>query len=178
MQNIKLSTFFYVGKICEKITGIIGFPSGIIGFFLTIMYVIYNAYIFSNDNNQTDRLFENGAYMTLDGDLYIFKYTKEEYNNDPNIVYAKYKDLGKKQYNYNSDLYKKSQDIYSDFYNCGYFSKVGTYHSDFSNYNKNLGNFNYKFKDIARECQYLWEQKSNIEIEYKDSSNKYLYDSG
>ena len=162
-----------MGKYCEKITGIIGIASGISGFLLTIIYVIYSAYIFNNDNNQTDRLFENGAYMKLDGDKYIYAYTKEEYDKDPNIVYAKYKDLGKKQYNYNSDLYKQSQNINSEFYNCCLFSKVGSYHIEFSGYSKQT----YTNNEGSKICQYLWEDKgSNIEISYQDSSNKYLYD--
>ena len=165
--------YFNVGKYCEKITGIIGIASGISGFLLTIIYVIYSAYIFNNDNNQTDRLFENGAYMKLDGDKYIYAYTKEEYDKDPNIVYAKYKDLGKKQYNYNSDLYKQSQNINSEFYNCCLFSKVGSYHIDFSRYSKET----YTNNEGSKICQYLWENKgANIEISYQDSSNKYLYD--
>jgi hypothetical protein len=166
--------FFNVGKNCEKITGIIGFASGIIGFLLTIIYVIYSAYIFNNDNNQTDRLFENGAYMKLDGTKYIYSYTKEEYDKDPNVVYAKYKDLGKKQYNYNSDLYKQSQDINSEFYNCCKFTTISTYHTDFSSHNSIE---TYTNNEGTKECQYLWKDNSpNIEINYKDSSNKYLYD--
>ena len=165
--------FFNMGKYFEKITSIVGFASGFIGFLLTIIYVIYSAYIFSNDNNETDRLFENGAYMKLDGTKYIYTYTKEEYDKDSNVVYAKYKDLGKKQYNYDSDLYMKSQNNNSDFYNCDYFSKVGSYHIDFSTYNQVK-----KYKnDGSKECQYLWENLgTNIEIKYKDSSNKYLYE--
>jgi hypothetical protein len=166
--------FFNVGKFCEKINGIIGFASGIIGFLLTIIYIIYSAYIFSNDNNQTDRLFENSAYMKWDGSKYIYTYTKEEYDKDPNVVYAKYKDLGKKQYNYNSDLYKQSQDTNSEFYNCHQFNiALNSYHTDFSSYQlpKSYTNGN------SEVCQYLWEADgANIEIKYKDSANKYLYD--
>jgi len=163
--------YFNVGKYCEKITGIIGFASGIIGFFLTIIYVIYSAYIFNNDNDKTDKLFENSAYMKLDGTKYIYTYTKEEYDKDPNVVYAKYKDLGKKQYNYNSDLYKQSQDTNSEFYNCHQFNiAINNYHTDFSGYqSKSYTNGN------SMVCQYLWEN-SGSEIKYKDSKNKYLYD--
>lgn len=163
--------YFNVGKYCEKITCIIGFASGIIGFFLTIIYVIYSAYIFNNDNDKTDRLFENSAYMKLDGTKYIYTYTKEEYDKDPNVVYAKYKDLGKKQYNYNSDLYKQSQDTNSEFYNCHQFNiAINNYHTDFSGYqSKSYTNGN------SMVCQYLWEN-SGSEIKYKDSKNKYLYD--
>jgi len=164
-------SYFNVGKYCEKITGIIGFASGIIGFFLTMIYVIYSAYIFNNDNDKTDRLFENSAYMKLDGTKYIYTYTKEEYDKDPNVVYAKYKDLGKKQYNYNSDLYKQSQDTNSEFYNCHQFNiAINNYHTDFSGYqSKSYANGN------SMVCQYLWEN-SGSEIKYKDSKNKYLYD--
>lgn len=151
--------YFNVGKYCEKITGIIGFASGIIGFFLTIIYVIYSAYIFNNDNDKTDKLFENSAYMKLDGTKYIYTYTKEEYDKDPNVVYAKYKDLGKKQYNYNSELYKEYLKGEHKSKNCnnGRRTNSGT---PFDLANK---------KD---DCDYIWDEEY---FEETDNSNKYIY---
>lgn len=171
---LSLQHFFNVGKYFQKITGIIGSISGIIAFLLTLIYVVYSAFIFNNDNDKTDKLFENSAYMKWDGTKYIYTYTKEEYDKDPNVVYAKYKDLGKRQYNYNSDLYKQSQDINSEFYNCHQFNiALNSYHTDFSSYNS----IKHYTNDNTKDCQYLWEANGqNIDIKYQDSSNKYLYD--
>ena len=99
--------YFDVGKYCEKITGIIGLASGIIGFVLTIVYVGYSAYIFNNDHSGKTLLYSNGANYKWDGNKYIKPWTDEELAKDENADKAKYKDLGKKQYNYNSELYKK-----------------------------------------------------------------------
>lgn len=46
---LSLLHFFGVGKNFEKITGIIGLISGVIGFILTFIYIIYSGYIFTND---------------------------------------------------------------------------------------------------------------------------------
>lgn len=99
--------YFDVGKYCEKITGIIGLASGIIGFVLTIVYVGYSAYIFNNDHSEETLLYGNGANYKWNGNKYIQPYTAEELAKDDKANKAKYKDLGKKQYNYNSELYKK-----------------------------------------------------------------------
>ena len=40
--------YFDIAKPFEKVTGIIGLATGIIGFVLTFVYVIYSGYIFTN----------------------------------------------------------------------------------------------------------------------------------
>ena len=96
-----------IGQYCEKITGIIGLASGVIGFILTIVYVGYSAYIFDNDHTSERKLYDNGASYKWDGSKYVGDWKSEDEDKDYNANYAKYKDLGKKQYNYNSELYKK-----------------------------------------------------------------------
>ena len=41
--------YFDVAKPFEKISGIIGLSTGIIGFILTLVYICYSGYIFTND---------------------------------------------------------------------------------------------------------------------------------
>ena len=41
--------YFDVAKPFEKITGIIGLATGVIGFVLTLVYICYSGYIFTND---------------------------------------------------------------------------------------------------------------------------------
>ena len=100
--------FFDVGKYFQKYSGIIGLVTGMVGFILTLVYIIYSEYIFTKDltlnydndtysGNHSLNLKWNGAFAELDGDKFkcIF-YKKDEQNS----IYDKYNDLGKKSFNY------------------------------------------------------------------------------
>jgi len=102
---LALLHFFDQAKYFEKITGIIGLATGIIGFILTLVYVCYSGYIFTKDpaldSNLNSILKLNGesAFAEWDSSKGQYKclYYKEK---DENSHLAKYSDLGKKQYNY------------------------------------------------------------------------------
>ena len=117
--NLGLLHFLNVGKDFEKKTGIIGFITGIIGFVITLVYVCYNGYIFNNDvafveydlvnNNNVGgiiKLFSNGAQYKWDSTKYITVYENEK---DDYAEFIKFKELGEKQYNYDSQYYKSYQ---------------------------------------------------------------------
>ena len=74
--------------------------------FLTIIYTGYSAYIFNNDHSEKGILYDNGALYKWDGttsfNKYVGDWKAEDEVKDYNANKAKYKDLGKKQYNYNS----------------------------------------------------------------------------
>jgi len=101
--------YFDVAKPFEKITGIIGLSTGIITFILTLVYICYSGYIFtkhiaisydsgySNYRTTLLKLDKEGAFAKKDGNQYKCLYYK---NNKDNSAYAKYSDLGKRQYNY------------------------------------------------------------------------------
>ena len=156
--------YFEIGKYCEKVTGIIGLASGIIGFILTIIYVGYSGYIFDNHpsgGNGSIRtnylLYSNGARYKTDTGKFVPPYDEEKYKKNSDLEYAKYKDLGKKQYNYNSDLYKYLQDSNSEYNNCKYSSISGS--TTIKQYNN-------------KNCEYAW-----ITSDFKDNNNnKYLFD--
>ena len=129
--DLALIHYLGFGKEFEVKTGIIGLISGIIGFVLTLVYICYSGYIFTNDvaymslnindntfsfdeTNAIVKLYSNGAKYKWEvhdddttnypnGGIYV-----TEYENDRSDFsnYIRYKDLGKKQYNYNSDYYK------------------------------------------------------------------------
>jgi hypothetical protein len=106
--NLSLLHSLEVGKDFEKKTGMIGFATGIIGFIITLVYVCFNGYVFNNDmaywnNDMIEKLYPNGAILKKDGSDFI-----PIYYNDKSVFseYAKYKDLGDKQYNYDSKYYK------------------------------------------------------------------------
>lgn len=116
--NFSLLHYLDVGKDFEKKTGMIGFVSGIICFIITLVYVCYNGYIFNNDiayaeyNFSTDsfsggitKLYPNGALCKKDAENSKFITIYENDNSDYS-EYVKFKDLGDKQYNYNSKYYK------------------------------------------------------------------------
>lgn len=155
--------YFDIGNYCEKITGIIGMASGIICFILTIIYVGFSGYIFDKEATDQRLLYSNGALYKWDGSKYVLPYDTDKLVDDPDISKAKYKDLGKKQYNYNSDLYKDKQDSNSKYYNCK---------ADFS-----LSSFIFSISpiityDTNKECDYFW----NTNDFKNDNDNKYLFD--
>ena len=121
--------YFDVAKPFEKVTGIIGLATGIIGFVLTLVYVCYSGYIFTKDpydkgsgnliGSPPSSIYKrNGDWAFAkfeEGKGYKCLYYKE---NDIYSVYAKYSDLGKKQYNYNKKKKEEYADHNSDFYKC------------------------------------------------------------
>ena len=135
--DLALIHYLGFGKDFEIKTGVIGFIAGVVGFILTLVYVCYSGYIFTNDvaflditisstisstninyneDRTVERLYSNGARYkwkseenpTDPNDKDYGKYVTE-YENDREDYSNKlrYKDLGKKQYNYNSKYYKK-----------------------------------------------------------------------
>ena len=114
---LTLLHYLNVGKDFEKKTGLIGLISGAIGFVLTFLYVCYSGYIFNNDlayftplfssySSLLKKLYPNGAKYKWDGNDYIEVYANDK---EDHAEYVKYKDLGKKQYNYDTKYYEVFQ---------------------------------------------------------------------
>ena len=127
--DLALIHYLGFGKDFEIKTGIIGLIAGVIGFILTLVYVCYSGYIFTNDvaflgisidettinydeQRTVGKLYSNGAKYKWKPDEHsdnenVGQYVTE-YENDRNDFsnFIRYKDLGKKQYNYNSKFYK------------------------------------------------------------------------
>ena len=155
--------YFDVGKSIEKISGLIGLITGAIIAVITCIYVGYSASIFNNDSLDIDKLYPNKAYFQWKDEEYRPNYDESKLSDDPDIVYAKFRDLGKKQYNYDSDFYKSLQDPNSEVNNC-YGSKTMTRTSirSYSN-NANL------------KCEYIWlGNVGNNSIEYKYAYDRWL----
>lgn len=101
-----------IGKNSNRNIGLAGMIGGGIGFLLTFIYFVYSGYIFINDvyeddnGIKKDRLFPNGASQKLNEQnpcKYIYYYEGE---TDYNSQYVKFNQLGRKEYNYNSDYHK------------------------------------------------------------------------
>ena len=181
--NLALFHYLNVGENFVKKTGLIGLISGVIGFIITLIYVSYSGYIFTNDpaygtfvinlsaNPQIFdyqgpsgliRLFPNGAKYKWDGiNKYITVYENEKGDFDQ---YVKYKDLGQKQYNYNTDYYKNYKN-----------PELEPNHIKYCNIDEyfNLAaspNTQYQSETAGELCDYLYYTAPN-KVE-----NKYIYD--
>ena len=160
--------YFEPGKPFEKYSGIIGLITGAITTIITIIYIGFSANIFNNevviksDTSKISILYDNRAYVHWNGEKYIYDYdiTKNE-EEDSDIEYVKFKDLGKKQYNYDSEYYKLKTDTNSEVNKCNVAPSPS-----FSLLNKYTHTSGF-------ECEYIWDTS----IDQNDSiKNKGLYD--
>ena len=171
---LSLLHYLGVGKVFEKVTGIIGVASGVICFILTLVYVIYSGYIFTNDNEgmdftissltisknygETIKLDKDGVFAKLDSSK--TKYECVYYDaNDKSKFYAKYNELGQKRYNYNKD----SVDPTSKFSKCKYPFPSGPSNPSYSDC---IGGIN---RPTNLDCEAIY-------IHHDDFDNKYYFD--
>jgi len=149
--TLGLLHYFDVGKSIEKISGLIGLITGAIIAIITCIYVGYSDSLFNNGITGLYKLYPNKADLKLEGGEYKPNYDKSKLSDDPDIQYAKYRDFGKKQYHYNSEYYKLSQDSNSEVNQCTL--TTSTYNS--------------------KQCEYVW----SIDLsEYNKVEYKYVYD--
>ena len=162
--------YFDAAKPFEKITGLIGLSTGIIIFVLTFSYICYSGYIFANQ--VPTYIYDNGFHfyynypkiLKLDrdgakkiGNKFICLYYKS-YKKDS--VYAKYSDLGNRQYNYEKKRhydnykYKGCEVNYEVFLDCIDQPYIST-----------------SIPSSQSECDYLY-----LNIKANGFGNKYLFD--
>ena len=161
--------YFDVGKPFEKVTGIIGLATGIIQFILTLVYVCYSGYIFTNDGP------ESNSYLKADSDGVIAtwdesknKYKCDFYDKDDEYaIYAKYNDLGKKIYNYNKDYINAEN---SDKVKKCVYGYASINFDDACNSGEGYVAGNAISNKIG-DCDKLYSISSTTKVE-----NKYLYD--
>jgi hypothetical protein len=174
--DLALLHFLNIGKDFEKKTGLIGIISGIIGFVLTLVYVCYSGYIFNNDIaygildtssltlNKPPyfyKLYSNGARYKYNGQKYIMVNDNDKRENGQ---YLLYKDLGQKQYNYDSeyyDTYSKNKIINNNnIEDCN----INKYFNDINTINTQPRSKN------GEVCQYLYNTPTT------SVENRYIYD--
>ena len=162
--NFSLLHYLDIGKDFEKKTGIIGFVAGIIGSVLTLVYVSYSGYIFNNDiafaefdykadtySGGITKLYSNGADYKFDGIQFITVYENDKRDFSQ---YAKFKDLGGKQYNYNSQFYKA-------------YSKENTCKSPLNSHVRPASIY-------SSNCQYFYTYDPFTSFENKDLYDRWL----
>ena len=157
--------FFETGMFIQKYTGLIGLISGVVAFVLTLVYLIYSGIVFTKDHyHQQDLLFDNGAYLKWDETEkdYIKPYTEKDLEKDQYAMYAKYKDLGKKEYNYDSEAYEKILKGEIPLDDC-----------NGNKYDVFIGSYTTGSKKLD-SCDYIWEESF---LENRENlRNKHLYD--
>ena len=170
--NFALLHYFKEADYHQKKTGIFGIICGFICFILTLIYVCFSGYIFTNDvafgnifynqlnhepqlENGINKLFSNGAKYKYNGNRYITSY---EESTELNSQFLKYKELGNRQYNYDKDIYIKYMKNYPT-------NSISVNQCNIRN-SFILTNYNNKINN----CDYLFAEPFN------NSSNKYLYD--
>lgn len=167
--------YFDVGKVFLKITGIIGLATGVIGLILTVFYLGYSSYIFNNDYSRETILYDNGAILKLVDGKYAYNYKDDDAKENQYYMYAKFKDLGKKIYNYDSKRYKESVES-TDTSSIRYCSKNGEY-ADTGRTDGDgfpiYGEINYVNQPKVDNCEYIWKYNYATRYGY---DNKYLYD--
>ena len=89
-----------------KTIGLIGLGAGVVGFVLTLVYVIESVLVFNDIETSISysynmRINSCGAYLKLKDDKYFCIFYKED---DQDSVYLRYSDYGNKYLNYNKDL--------------------------------------------------------------------------
>ena len=114
--QLSLIHYFGKGESFEKKTGLISLIGGFISFLLTLVYVCFSGYIFTQDvayeditgvdpyDNAILKLYPNGASLRKIGDNNFITIYEKDKTDD--AQYIKYKDLGDKQYNYNQKYYE------------------------------------------------------------------------
>jgi hypothetical protein len=156
--QLALFHYFQIGKSFIKYTGLIGLIGGAIGFILTLVYVCFSGYIFTNDtafkypDNADSGPFINKLYPNGASYKYAIQNVQTSakiypYSNDKSYdsQYIKYKDLGDSQYNYDKKFYEAYYGLRS--------TGSATCKTIFSS-----------------SCEYYYDKI------YDNNENKYLYD--
>jgi hypothetical protein len=162
--------YFDVAKPFEKITGIIGLSTGVISFVLTLVYICYSGYIFTKQiptstydstlNTNIFKLDKEGAYAKKEGNQFKCLYYK---NNKENSGYAKFSDLGKRQYNYEKKRHYPEDN--SKYTKCGMDPSISNFCESVETIDISPALNTYK------DCDYLY-----LTTKASDFKHKYLFD--
>ena len=178
--------YFHIKNI--EVTGLIGLGCGVIGFVLTLVYVIESGLVFNDIDGSYDlRIDSDGAVLELKDNVYkcIF-YDK----NDKFAIFRRFSDYGNKFLNYKKEVAHRGEDKNYEYNQCifsipgfgsnsGYgpsSSYSGSGSSPSSGSNLGLGILSdYHVTDLFsynEYCKDLEEKKTLSKREYYDGSTK------
>lgn len=160
--------YLEIGLNIQSKTGLLGIITGTIGFILTIIYVGFSGYIFTNDKTQIKKYFPNGASYKWNGMKYVHPYDENEEKDHPDIIYATYSELGQKQYDYDSDFYKSFKQNSHQYTDC-HTIQINSQETDIPSTQPTYQNS----EGRSMYCDYLWERYYDT---YIGNGNKYLYE--
>ena len=173
----------------EKIKGLIGIISGIVGFILTLLYIIYSEYIFRNGGpgkeyeNPGDpasfSVYNSDKIYKLDKDRALAEWDDIKYyyvcfyynETDEDSLYVRYKDLGQPQYNYDKEVYKHSLIRNSRISACNIIVNNTIPEDECKNHHIDYKFLRPFYSDMIF-CPKLHYNNDNINLETK---NKYIY---
>ena len=178
-----LFNYLKIGNL-GKIIGIIGLGSGVIGFVLTLVYIIYSGIIFTQDpvdksfttlgyefSGVDRKIRSDGAFMKWDSSKngYVCLFYKKD---KPDSLYIKYSDYGNKHLNYRTkDQYAEEEKNYKFIRNNGCLGSISTI-----NYNdcKDLDDSN----DLHDSKTEYFDSSLNRNNKKGDCDYLYYFDSG
>lgn len=189
MYGLEFSAFtinVIVGSICSLLgfihyldegksfipkTGLIGLFSGGIGFVITVVYFIYNILVYTSPSEEK-KVDENMRYAKWDSSKKV--YSCSFYNEDnPDSIYAKYSELGKKQYNYNKKLFLTYEfEENSEIHGCKY-DKADSCQFKNNITTDNQEPYSYISNNDVKECEYLYMEPTDKFVN-KDLNDRWL----
>ena len=143
------------GNNFQKISGLLGLFFGAVCTIITCIYLGFSGYIFNTEPiRNIQKLYSNKATWKWNGQKYVKDY--DENSSDYDEKFIKIKDLGKNQYNYDTEIYQASKDSKSEFSGCKSVSVPKT---------------ELKYQS-SKTCEYIWL----MEVTNNSVENKFLYD--
>ena len=185
MYNMEYTSFIFdivIGFVCGLLgllhifevkkdfvanTGLIGLICGIIGFVLTLVYVIFNGLVFTSNYSDQKKADENGAFAERDASTGDYKCLYYDDSGDVLSLYAKISELNKKQYNYDKDLHKSYQTVMY-----GSCEQSGQFHDCIDNAGVISGTYQYN-DGTAKNCPFLYLEEEDG-ISNKDMFDRFL----
>ena len=167
--------FFNIGGDMGKIPSFAGLGTGIVGFVLTLVYVIESGLVFNDiDGSGEIRIDSDGSFLKWDNSRNSYVCTFYDKDNKDSL-YLKYSDYGNKFLNYNKDVYFKEEEKKYEYESHS--------HSGNSNIKVHRGGCNYKgysngdldlySGNLFYNCKLYEEKKDTLaKLEYFDNSNK------
>ena len=186
MYNMEYTSFIFdvvIGFVCGLLgllhifeakkdfvanTGLIGLICGIIGFVLTLVYVIFNGLVFTSNYSDQKKADENGAFAEKDSSG-NYKCLYYDDSGDVLSLYAKISELNKKQYNYDKDLHKSYQ---TAMYGSSACEQSGQFHNCIDNGGVISGTYQYT-DGTTKDCPFLYLEEEDG-VSNKDMFDRFL----
>ena len=170
--------YFDIKKI--EVTGLIGLVCGIIGFVLTLVYVIESGLVFNDiEDDLVLRIDSDGALLELKDDHYVCIFYNK---NNKYSLFRRYSDYGNKYLNYDKKVVHMSQDNNYEFQKCTGsipYNSFNNYPYDDDYYYRRLSIESdvEKIISLNEYCKALEEKTQTIaKKEYTDSKGTKLGD--